>query len=333
MSGIIEKPKEDKEDSLEDNSIKKKDIFVGNLSLYTCPDKLKIYFSKFGDIESVRVMIHSETRRSRRFGFISFSNEDSVKSVLKYQETQKFYLDGCRLDVKNAFKKSDEEGGVLPVQRTKKPFVPKSVFESFKSSPNVGDKKNFVGGLGQDIIEEDIQECFSKFGEIKKIHLITDKETNRSRGFCFILFANEISANLALASKTVYIKGKQVDIKKAVSNSVKSSCPSSGPMLCNQLATTSNVATPIYALQEASTNIATPVYPWPFTQTWPSLNLTNLNTALWNQIQASANLSQAPTRMELPNQARYTPYPLTTLLAGNANLPTTFEQDPAAALY
>ena len=53
------------------------------------------------------------------------------------------------MDVKNAFKKSDEEGGVLPVQRTKKPFVPKSIFESFKSSPNIGDRKIFVGGLGQ----------------------------------------------------------------------------------------------------------------------------------------------------------------------------------------
>ena len=51
--------------------------------------------------------------------------------------------------MKNAFKKSDEEGGVLPVQRTKKPFVPKSIFESFKSSPNIGDRKIFVGGLGQ----------------------------------------------------------------------------------------------------------------------------------------------------------------------------------------
>ena len=57
-------------------------------------------------------------------------------------------------------------------------------------------------------------------------------------------------------------------------------------------ATPTNVATPIYALQEASPNIATPVYTWPFTQTWPSLSLTNLNTALWNQIQASANLIQ-----------------------------------------
>jgi len=309
-----------KEDIVDDTSIKKKDIFVGNLSLYTCPDKLKIYFSKFGEIESVRVMIHSETRRSRRFGFISFHDENSVKSVLKHQESQKFYLDGCRLDVKNAFKKSDEEGGVPPVQRTKKPFVPKSIFESFKSSPTVGDRKIFVGGLGQDITEEDLHEFFSKFGEIKKIHLITDRDTNRSRGFCFILFSNEISANLALTSKTICIKGKQVDIKKAVSNSVKSG---TGAMVCPQLASP-NVATSIYALKEASSNVATPVYTWPFTQMWPNLSLTNWNTALWNQIQAPTNVIQAPARMEFPHQHRYTPYPLPM---------TAFEQDTAAALY
>ena len=97
--------------------------------------------------------------------------------------------------------------------------------------------------------------------------------------------------------------------------------------------TTSNVATPIYALQEASPNIATPVYTWPFTQTWPSLNLTNLNTALWNQIQASANLMQAPTRMEISAHPRFAPYRLTTLLAGNSNMQPTFEQDPVTALY
>ena len=46
--------------------IKKRDIFVGNLSLYTNPEKLRVYFSKFGEIENVRIMIHAETRRSRR---------------------------------------------------------------------------------------------------------------------------------------------------------------------------------------------------------------------------------------------------------------------------
>ena len=104
-------------------------------------------------------------------------------------------------------------------------------------------------------------------------------------------------------------------------------------MLCSPLAS-SNFVTPIYALQEASPNIVTPLYTWPITtQTWPSVSLTNLNNALWNQIQASANLMQAPTRMEIPTHPWFAPYPLTALLAGNSNMQPTFEQDPVTALY
>ena len=86
-----------------------------------------------------------------RFGFISFKNESSVTSVLECQESQKFQLDGKTLDVKHAFKRSDEEGGVPPVQNTKKPFVPKNVFEQYKSGLNqpIDHAKIFVGGLGQ----------------------------------------------------------------------------------------------------------------------------------------------------------------------------------------
>ena len=69
--------------------------------------------------------------------------------MLQVQEGMKFQLDGCKLDVKHAFKRSDEEGGVPPVQKTKKPFVPRNVFENFKSSVGLGDAKVFVGGLGK----------------------------------------------------------------------------------------------------------------------------------------------------------------------------------------
>ena len=84
-----------------------------------------------------------------RFGFITFCQESAVTSVLQVQEGMKFQLDGCKLDVKHAFKRSDEEGGVPPVQKTKKPFVPRNVFENFKSSVGLGDAKVFVGGLGK----------------------------------------------------------------------------------------------------------------------------------------------------------------------------------------
>ena len=46
--------------------IKKRDIFIGNLSLYTTEDKLRIYFARYGPVEDVRIMYHPETRRSRR---------------------------------------------------------------------------------------------------------------------------------------------------------------------------------------------------------------------------------------------------------------------------
>jgi RNA recognition motif-containing protein len=57
---VVEVEEDDK------NRIKKKDIFVGNLSLYTTNDNLTGYFSKFGQVEDVRIMYHPETRRSRR---------------------------------------------------------------------------------------------------------------------------------------------------------------------------------------------------------------------------------------------------------------------------
>ena len=62
-------------------------------------------------------MYHPETKRSRRFGFITFCNESSVKAAM--DEGEQHVLDGKVLDVKHAFKRSNEVGGVPPVTRTK----------------------------------------------------------------------------------------------------------------------------------------------------------------------------------------------------------------------
>ena len=69
------------------------------------------------EVENVRIMYHPETKRSRRFGFITFCNESSVKAAM--DEGEQHVLDGKVLDVKHAFKRSNEVGGVPPVTRTK----------------------------------------------------------------------------------------------------------------------------------------------------------------------------------------------------------------------
>ena len=49
----------------------------------------------------------------------------------------------------------------------------------------------FVGDLDPEITEEDLRHAFEPFGEIMKINLVTDTETNESRGFGFISFDNQ----------------------------------------------------------------------------------------------------------------------------------------------
>jgi RNA recognition motif-containing protein len=47
-------------------------------------------------------------------------------------------------------------------------------------------KKMYVGNLAFQSTEDDIQNLFSQYGEVKSVNLITDRDTGRSRGFAFV---------------------------------------------------------------------------------------------------------------------------------------------------
>ncbi len=46
--------------------------------------------------------------------------------------------------------------------------------------------KVYVGGLSYNTTEEGLQTLFSQAGTIKSVHIATDRETGRSRGFAFV---------------------------------------------------------------------------------------------------------------------------------------------------
>ena len=76
-------------------------MFIGGLSWQTTPESIREYFSSFGDLAEVMVMKDPATRRSRGFGFITFSDPTGVEKVMKYPVHQVRCLESFKCTVLN----------------------------------------------------------------------------------------------------------------------------------------------------------------------------------------------------------------------------------------
>ena len=47
-------------------------------------------------------------------------------------------------------------------------------------------KKIYVGNLSFDATEEQVRELFAEYGTVESIAMITDRDSGRFRGFCFV---------------------------------------------------------------------------------------------------------------------------------------------------
>jgi cold-inducible RNA-binding protein len=75
-------------------------------------------------------------------------------------------------------------------------------------------RKIFIGNLDFDLKTEDLEKMFSEFGEIEDCIVITDRDTNRSKGFGFVTFKQEEDAKKAIEK----INGKEIEGRKLTVN-------------------------------------------------------------------------------------------------------------------
>jgi RNA recognition motif-containing protein len=61
-------------------------------------------------------------------------------------------------------------------------------------------KKLFVGSLSWDTNDDGLRNAFSTHGEISEAIVISDRDTGRSRGFGFVTFDDDESADKAVAA-------------------------------------------------------------------------------------------------------------------------------------
>jgi len=160
---------------------KDRKLFIGGLSWDTEEKDLREYFSKYGQVVDANIKYDAVSGNPRGFGFITFAFEDSVDEVLRITSHV----------IRN------------------KPVDPKRA----NSRPVC--KKIFVGGVDSNMSEDEIKIYFSQFGTVKGIELPFDRQRNRRREFCFILFDTEEAADAAAKEAKQLIGNKECDIKKA----------------------------------------------------------------------------------------------------------------------
>ena len=65
-------------------------LFVGNLPFSLDDEKLKTEFSRFGAIESAKIVTEKHTGRSRGYGFVEFADQASADAAIQGLNGQMF---------------------------------------------------------------------------------------------------------------------------------------------------------------------------------------------------------------------------------------------------
>ncbi len=56
----------------------------------------------------------------------------------------------------------------------------------------------YVGNLSYEVNQEDLTEVFTEYGTVKRIHIPSDRETGRPRGFAFVEMESEANEQKAI---------------------------------------------------------------------------------------------------------------------------------------
>lgn len=157
-------------------------LFLGGLSWNTTEEKLREHFGRYGEIVEAVVMRDRQTGRPRGFGFVTFTAPDAADRVVQDVHV----IDGRQIDAK------------------------KSVPQELKPKA----RKVFVGGLAPETTEKEFREYFGQFGTVVDAQIMQDHMSGRSRGFGFITFDRDESAEAVFQAGAMHdLGGKRVEVK------------------------------------------------------------------------------------------------------------------------
>jgi RNA recognition motif-containing protein len=74
----------------------------------------------------------------------------------------------------------------------------------------------YVGNLSYDATKESLRDSFAGFGEVTDVHVVTDRESGRSRGFGFVTMGDDAQARNAIAGMNgAVVDGRALKVNEA----------------------------------------------------------------------------------------------------------------------
>ncbi|KAF4746109.1 hypothetical protein FOZ63_018225, partial [Perkinsus olseni] len=187
--------------SAQDSVERSKSVFVGNLPFSMTKEWLEQIFSWCGDIERVSLPTDWESGKIKGFAFLDFADEDSAeKAVGKNGED----CEGRDLRINYSFPKNDHGGKGKG----------KGGKGKGKGHHELGEKSAsvFVGNLPWSMTQDWLYEVFGDCGSITRCFMPTDRETGNPRGFAYIDFDSEDSAEKATKLSGTDLEGRQIRV-------------------------------------------------------------------------------------------------------------------------
>merc|ERR1719154_705624 len=178
-------------------------LFVRNLNCNTVTEEnIRTYFAEFGDIETVQLPCHSDSGKVKGFAFVTFKESSSVDSV---QRSRPHRLEGWQLETTRATPK-EELGNPEFEARSKKVFI----------GGAEGERRGGHSGLTDDISDNDLQNYFSRFGNVIKVDQKIWEDSGKKRGYGYVEFDDEDAVDKIVLMGVHVIKGVRLCAKKGL---------------------------------------------------------------------------------------------------------------------
>ena len=156
-----------------------KELFIKNLSYSTTKDKIKEYFSKYGEIEDIKIVVDKKTNRSKGVGFCRFKDPKSAAKAMNNKN--KINIDGRQLTISYS---NERKSSSAPKEREPK-------MKPQRNNKQNGNKFSvFVANLNFNSTEEGLRKFFKDCGKIVDIR-IAKKSDGRIKKRCPVQLLGE----------------------------------------------------------------------------------------------------------------------------------------------